>query len=104
MNNIAKRIRSEQIIIRLTPAERAQFESKRNLTGLTMHAFLMECMRKKKMVIKPGADLLILQIKRVGNNLNQIAHRVNAGQITDCRAELRAIRDELEKIRVEWQS
>lgn len=69
-----------------------------------MHAFLMECMRKKKIVIKPGADLLILQIKRVGNNLNQIAHRVNAGQITDCRAELRAIRDELEKIRVEWQS
>lgn len=56
------------------------------------------------MVIRPGADLLIVQIKRIGNNLNQIARRVNAGQVADCRTELQAIRDELEKLRREWQS
>lgn len=69
-----------------------------------MHEFLMDCLRRKVIIVRPGADLLVLQIKRVGNNLNQLTRKVNAGQITDCRAELRAIRDELKKIRVEWQS
>ena len=69
-----------------------------------MHAFLMECLRKKEIVVRPGADLLVVQLKRLGNNLNQIAHKVNAGQIIDCRAQLQEIRDELALLRSEWQS
>ena len=88
----------------LTAEERELFDTKRALSGMKMHEFLMSCLRKKKIVVKPGADMLIVQIKRIGNNLNQIAHRINAGQLTDCRAELREIRDELKAMRSEWQS
>lgn len=74
------------------------------MSGLTMREFLMECLKRKKIVVRPGADLVVVQLKCIGNNLNQIAHRVNAGQLTDCRAELREIRDELAALRSEWQS
>ena len=69
-----------------------------------MHAFLIECLQNKQIVIRPGADLLVVQLKRIGNNLNQIARRVNAGQIIDCRVQLQEIRDELAQLRNEWQS
>lgn len=88
----------------LTDEERQLFDKKRALSGMTMHEFLMSCLQNKKIVVKPGADMLIVQIKRIGNNLNQITRRINAGQLTDCRAELREIRDELAALRSEWQS
>lgn len=68
-----------------------------------MHEFIMALLRRRKIIVKPGAEILAAQIKRIGNNINQLTHRANAGQITDCRAELRQIRDELEKLRKAWQ-
>lgn len=99
----AKRIRNERLSFRLTKEERAAFDVKWKLSGLPIHAFIMKCICKQNIIIRPGADLLIVQIKRVGNNLNQIAHKVNAGQIRDCSAELQSIRDELRKLREAWQ-
>lgn len=100
---IANRTRSECISFRLTSEERALFDTRRKLSGLKMHEFLVELLKKKKFVVKPGGDIVVVQLKRIGNNLNQIAHKVNAGQIKDCRAELRQIRDELARLRTAWQ-
>lgn len=88
---------------RLTPDERDELDRKRRLSGLTLHEFIMALLRRRKIIVRPGADLLIVQIKRIGNNLNQLTYRANAGQIRDCRTELQQIRSELEKIRNAWQ-
>lgn len=100
---IANRKRNICISFRLTPEEREQFTAKQNLSGLTRHDFLMELLRKKKITLKPGADNLVVELKRIGNNLNQLARRANSGQLTDCRTELRLIRDEIASLRTEWQ-
>lgn len=73
------------------------------MTKLPLREFIYECLKKKEFVIKPGARELTGQLKRIGNNLNQIARQVNAGRITDCRRELSAIRQELMDIHQEWQ-
>ena len=55
------------------------------------------------MIIKKGADKIVSQLKYMGNNLNQIAHKVNSGQIKDCSFELEKIYMALEAVRKEWQ-
>lgn len=101
---IANRKRNANVSFKLTPYEKRQFETKRKLSGLTTHEFVMTCIANTPVIIRPGANRLIIEIKRVGNNLNQIAHKVNAGQVTDCRDELRSIQNELTEIRNKWQS
>ena len=53
----------------------------------------------KPIVIINGVDELADELRRVGNNLNQITRAVNAGMISA--AELNETREELKKI---WQS
>lgn len=104
MRLIANRKRNETISFRLTINERRRLEAKRKLSGMPMHEFIMECLNHTTINVRPGANRLVVETKRIGNNLNQIARRVNAGQITDCRRELRSIENELTALRREWQS
>lgn len=61
--------------------------------------FVRECVFKKEMIIITGADDVAAELRRIGNNVNQLARAVNAGYASQI--NLTETRKELEKI---WQS
>ena len=61
--------------------------------------FVRDCVFKKDIVIINGLDEFSAQLRRIGNNVNQLARAVNAGFVSQI--NLTETRKELEKI---WQS
>ena len=61
--------------------------------------FVRDCVFKKDIVIINGLDEFSAQLRRIGNNVNQLARAVNAGYASQI--NLTETRKELEKI---WQS
>ena len=75
----AHRKRSETLTIRLTPEERAKIFEGAIRAGLNLTEYILSL--ADSAVIRPPPDLspLLTQLKRIGNNLNQIAAKVNSG-------------------------
>ena len=67
---------------RLTPAEKKKLQALADKAGLTMTDYIMRSALNKPIVIIPGLDELSRQLKAIGNNLNQLTYRANAG-LTD---------------------
>lgn len=61
--------------------------------------FVRDCVFKKEMIIITGANDVATELRRIGNNVNQLARAVNAGFVSQI--NLTETRKELEKI---WQS
>ncbi len=73
------RRRSETVTIRLTKAEKASLTAKAKSAKMTLTEYILAVSRDKKIVLPPDTAPIILELKRIGNNLNQIAVRVNSG-------------------------
>lgn len=69
---------------------------------MNLREFLLQCVRGNAIVTKPHGTKVVIELKRIGNNINQIARRVNEGRIDDYTEALGEIRDELRRIRTEW--
>jgi len=87
--------------VRLSEAERAELERRAAQNGVSLSAYLRGVITghlKVQAVSKADPELL-RQVAAIGNNLNQIARRVNAGQpAVEVLAELRAIERQLERL------
>lgn len=67
-----------------------------------MREFLLQCVRGIDIETKPHGTEIVVELKRIGNNINQIARRINEGRAdidSDC---LTSIRTELQMIRTAW--
>lgn len=63
--------------------------------------YILSCVLEKQIVNTDGIKELIPELKRIGNNLNQIAKRCNEGGMLPSEAEVRKHGEELNKV---WQS
>ncbi len=63
----------------------------------------MRCVTGKEIHVKQGGHEVVVELKRIGNNLNQLTYNANAGLIADCRPELQNIYSELREVRQQWQ-
>ena len=43
--------------------------------------YLRDCALEKEIVVIPGIDAAAEELRRIGNNLNQLARAVNSGQV-----------------------
>ena len=77
----AKETRSEILRFRVTPEERIKIEHKALSSYRTVSTYLRDCSLGKRIVVVPNVDSLISELRRIGNNLNQIARAVNSGFI-----------------------
>lgn len=81
--------RTEVITVRLTKAERVRIEHRAAAGGLTVSAWAAQVLARGQVTVeaKPAAVVLppelIAEFKRIGNNLNQIAHALNARMPAD---------------------
>ena len=73
------RRRSETLTVRLTKAEKAAIIAKSKKAKMTLTEYVLAVSRDTKIVLPPDTAPIILELKRIGNNLNQIAARVNSG-------------------------
>lgn len=75
------RVKTENILIRVTPEERKRIEAKMAQLGIrNMSAYIRKMAMDGMCVQLDLADIRAFteQIARIGNNLNQYAHQANA--------------------------
>ena len=73
----ANRKRNQTISIRLTPAEKKEITNKAKQAQMTLTDYLIECSRNTDITVTDLSEVLV-ELKRIGNNINQIAHKVNS--------------------------
>ena len=69
------RTRPKQIVIRVSEEELAQIKVEQS--GKSQQQYIIEALTQSNIVNTDGIKELIPELKRVGNNLNQIAHALN---------------------------
>ena len=70
-------------------------KNKISATGFTRSDYLRKSSLNKNITIIPGIRDLVIEIKRIGNNLNQITRCVNEGSLTILGDNLKNIKDDL---------
>ena len=76
---ITQRKRNVTLSIRLTAREKAQIISKAKQANLPINDYLIACSDRLQIDCNDYHPV-ITELKRIGNNLNQIARRLNAGE------------------------
>lgn len=94
-----KEPKTEILRTRVSPEEREKIEYKALSSYRTVSHYLRDTALDNPIVIINGVDELADELRRVGNNLNQITRAVNAGMVSA--VDLNETREELKKI---WQS
>ena len=86
------------ISFRVTPEEKARLERKsRGYDRLS--DYLRDCVLGKEIIVIEGVDRVADELRRIGNNLNQLTRAVNMGQIQA--VDLSGMRKEVAML---WQS
>jgi molybdopterin-guanine dinucleotide biosynthesis protein len=93
------RQRPKQIVIRASEQEFAKIKSKVEKSKLNQNEYLLKSCLDKNIVVVEGFPDLTIELKRIGNNLNQLTRAVHEGK-ANCNAELAEIEKELSEV---WQ-
>ena len=72
-----KRTRSHQVSFRLSEKEYALLQRKLAASGMSLTEFFIETISKGKVIVINDFIPLLLELKRQGVNLNQLARRAN---------------------------
>lgn len=73
------RKRNETLTVRLTKAERDRIAEKAARAGLSLTEYILALSRDTPILVPPDLTPVLRELKRIGNNLNQIAAKVNSG-------------------------
>lgn len=75
------RKRNITLSIRLTAEEKEALTKKASDADLSMTDYILRCSSRKKIRVL-NMSKVIVELKRIGNNLNQITRRINSGDFT----------------------
>ena len=75
--------KSEIMKFRATPEQRKAIEEKAEQSGMSVSEYLRASALDKPIVVIEGADKVADELRRIGVNVNQLAHAVNSGYIYD---------------------
>ena len=90
--------KDKKINIRLTEKEKSIIESKAKELNMTITKFIVSSCLKDKIVIINGLDKVDTELRRIGNNINQLTRLANEKIITVI--NLKELRMEVNNI---WQ-
>ena len=99
--DVVGKTRPKQLSFRVSEEEYQQLQEKISESGKNQQEYILSCVLEKQIVNTDGIKELIPELKRIGNNLNQIAKRCNEGGMLPSEAEVRKHGEELNKV---WQS
>ncbi len=99
MENNTEIRKTETLHIRLTPDDKQLIEQYAKMMNFSMSAFIEILLHRKRIIVCENLGELIIQLSRIGNNINQITRRCNSGYPLHS-GDLQEIRKELDLI---WQ-
>ena len=91
--------KTEILSFRVTPEEKKKIVEKAFTSYREPSMYLRDCALNKRIVVVPGADAVAVELRRIGNNLNQLTREVHAGFVSEI--NLTETREELKTV---WQS
>jgi hypothetical protein len=95
MAGFQKEKESIHIFCYLNDREYIAYRDKRSKTYYIQSEYIRKYVLDKKITVIPGIMDLIVDLKRIGNNLNQLTCRVNAREVTVLGDNLKEINDDL---------
>lgn len=103
---VSKETKSERINLHLTPTDKSIIKEKADLVGMNMTNYLTACAIVEKIYCvgdKKSFDEIIHQLKKIGNNINQIRMLANFGNIQfanldECTSALLEVNKSIQKI------
>ncbi len=84
---------------RVTPEEKQKIVEKAFTSYREPSMYLRDCALQKQIVVIPGAEQIAVELRRIGNNLNQLTREVHAGFVSEI--DLTETREELKTV---WRS
>ena len=78
-----KNNRYYKISIRLNDDEKEKLELNASLAGLKISAYIRHVISNAKPLVHKFDKTMVIQVAKIGNNLNQIAKHVNIGKAID---------------------
>lgn len=84
----------------MTEQEMETVKKKVEQSGMNQQEYLIKALTQKEIVSTEGMKALLPELKRIGNNLNQVARSCNEGNLAT-REEVKAIGEELNGV---WRS
>lgn len=96
-----KRKREKQIKFYVNEKEYDQIKKKVEKSKLKQQEYLIKSALNKKIIVIDGLKEILLELSREGNNLNQIAKKINEGEqkdIKEMKNKLNNLWDLIEKI------
>lgn len=96
---MANRKRAKQIAVRVNDAEYEEIMSQVKKSGMTQQEFFIKAIRETTVTNLDGLKEVVPEMKKAGNNLNQIAHKINSGEFPS-NTEFEQLRKEYGEV---WQ-
>ena len=93
--------RPHKVTVRLSDSELSDLKKRIKLSGFNQQQFLSRAIFGKAMVDKEQLHSLLIELRREGCNLNQIARACNTYKVLD---DAERIRQSIEKLEALWQS
>lgn len=94
-----KQAKTEVLKFRVTPKEKEIITEKALSSYRTLSIYLRDCALDKKINVVNGAENIANELRRIGNNLNQITREINAGYVSA--VDFRELKEE---VKIVWQS
>ena len=76
------RKRDKTLTVRLTESEKANIEKKAEKAKMNLTEYIIAASNKSKIKVAEDTTPLLMELKRMGNNINQIAMKINSGAIS----------------------
>ena len=86
---MANKSRPNKITIRFSDEELENFKSKVTQSGMTQQQYCVKTLLEKEIKNTDGLKQIVPHLGRMGNNLNQIARKLNQMQYVDFNNELK---------------
>ena len=93
--------RPNKITFRLSDSELQDLQSRVKKSGFNEQQFLTRAVFSNKIIDKESLHQLLIELRREGVNLNQIARACNSGNAS---LETERIKQAIKKLEVLWQS
>lgn len=93
------RTRPKQIVIRMSEEEQEKLKEQVLKSGMTQQEYLLTCILNKKIINLDGVKSIIPDLKRIGNNINQLTKSFHINNTIN-NQELVKIREEFKEV---WQ-
>lgn len=93
--------RPNKVTVRLSDSELSALKKRIELSGFNQQQFLTRAIFGKAMMNKEQLHSLLVELRREGCNLNQIARACNTYKVID---DAEKIKQAIEKLEALWQS